>query len=113
MKLFEVILCLFVVILVSLGQVLLRIMVIGITADTLVGRLLCWRSVLAFSVYGVAMLMWLYVLSRVPVSSAFAFFGLSFFLVPLFSNLLLGDPVKMMTWLGAVVISLGIVISSW
>jgi undecaprenyl phosphate-alpha-L-ara4N flippase subunit ArnE len=59
------------------------------------------------------MLLWLWVLGRVPLSQAFAFFGLSFFLVPALAHRFLGDAVSWTTWVGATIILAGIVVTNW
>jgi len=69
--------------------------------------------ILALFVYGAATLLWLAVLARVPLSAAFPFYGLSFLLVPAFAWWLLKEPIRPQVWLGAVVIMIGVVISSW
>lgn len=68
---------------------------------------------MAIVVYGAAMLLWLWILSRVPLTQAFAWFGMSFFLVPLLANRFLGDPVSPFTWIGAGVILVGILLSGY
>ncbi|MDO9095752.1 MAG: EamA family transporter [Rubrivivax sp.] len=98
----------------SAGQVLLRAAAIRSTSNAEVG----WQSwlngvtLLAIVVYGCAMLLWLWLLSRVPLSQAFAFFGLSFILVPLLAHRFLGDPVSPGTWLGATLVMVGIAVST-
>lgn len=67
----------------------------------------------AFVVYGSAMLLWLWILGRVQLSQAFAFFGLSFFLVPAIAHYLLGERVSVNTWIGAGIIMIGIVVTNW
>lgn len=67
---------------------------------------------MALTIYGGAMLMWLWILGRVPITQAFAFFGLSFFLVPYLANRYLGDPISQYTWVGAVIILTGIVVTN-
>ncbi len=54
------------------------------------------------------MLLWIYILSRVPLAIAFGFFGLSFFLVPMFGYYFLGEALTWKTWFGALVICIGI-----
>lgn len=113
MKAIDAFWCVCCVLLVSVGQVLLRAASMH-AADVATG----WRgwispiSCIAVLVYGVAMLAWLGILSRIPLTQAFAFFGLSFFIVPFLANRFLGDPVNIHTWLGACVIAIGIVITS-
>jgi len=66
----------------------------------------------ALAVYAAATVAWLAVLTRVPLSLAFPFYGLSFILVPLLSLLILGEKLRISTVVGGVVIMLGVVISS-
>jgi undecaprenyl phosphate-alpha-L-ara4N flippase subunit ArnE len=111
MRLPDVLLCLVCVALVSLGQVLLRGVSIA-AADGGIARLLSLQSGVAVAVYGLAMLMWLFVLSRVPLTQAFAFFGLCFFLVPLLAHQFHGDPIGPRTWLGAAIIAVGVIVTT-
>lgn len=94
------------------GQVLFKLVSAQVSlsrpASFLSGTLL-----LALCVYGAATLMWLAVLARVPLAVAFPFYGLTFVLVPIFAWWLLHEPVRPQTWLGGVVILVGVVISSW
>lgn len=111
MRSLDVLLCLVAVSLVSLGQVLLR----GLSLQAVAGgfdRVLSVRTLGALGVYAVAMLIWLYVLARVPLTQAFAFFGLCFFFVPLMAHYLHGDPVGLHTWTGAIIIAIGVFVST-
>ena len=65
----------------------------------------------ALGVYAVATLAWLAVLARVPLSVAFPFYGLGFLLVPLLSALILGEKVRMATFVGGAIIMIGIIVS--
>lgn len=75
--------------------------------------LVSWTLFIALAVYGLATLLWLAVLARVPLSQAFIFYGLSFLLVPLFAWVFLGEAIPARVWVGSVVIAVGIVIASW
>lgn len=111
----DVALCLICVVLVSVGQVMLRAASLLAQAASVTG-LRAWMngtSLAAIAVYGCAMLLWLWVLGRVPLTQAFAFFGLSFFIVPALAHRFLGDAVTLNTWLGAAIIALGIVVTNW
>lgn len=115
MKAADVGLCLVCVALGSCGQVLLRATSVAALQSTTAG----WRawltvtSLTAIAVYAVGLLLWTWILSRVPLTQAFAFFGLSFVTVPLLAHLLLGDPIGGNTWLGGGIIFCGIVIAAW
>lgn len=107
------ILCVGCVVLASVGQVLLRLVAAEIAGTTqLMGAVFSLSTLLAISVYAGAMLMWLFILGRVPLTVAFPFFGLSFLFVPIFANRIIGDPVSVSTWVGGVIILAGIVVSS-
>jgi len=68
---------------------------------------------LALAIYGLATILWLAVLARVPLSQAFPFYGLSFLLVPVFAWIFLGESIPSRVWWGGCVIALGIIIASW
>jgi undecaprenyl phosphate-alpha-L-ara4N flippase subunit ArnE len=114
MRLIDAAWCVLCVALVSAGQVLLRAAALrgNDPESNGWGAWLNIITLLALVVYGLAMLLWLWILSRVPLSQAFAFFGLSFVLVPLLANRFLGDPVSLATWMGAALVVAGIVVSN-
>jgi undecaprenyl phosphate-alpha-L-ara4N flippase subunit ArnE len=115
LKILDIAACALCVSVVSTGQVLLRAASVSAAADPSLG----WRawlngtSILAGLVYGTAMLLWLWILGRVPLTQAFAWFGMSFFLVPLLAHRFLGDPVSPYPWVGAGIILLGILVSGY
>lgn len=114
MKISNAVICVACVILVSIGQVLLRMTSKSAALSSSPG-IAAWinpTSVLAIGIYGSAMLMWLWILGRVPITQAFAFFGLSFFIVPFLANKFLGDPISKFTWIGASIILVGILVSN-
>lgn len=65
----------------------------------------------ALVVYALATVAWLGVLTRLPLAVAFPFYGLTFLLVPLFARWLLGEQVGWSTYVGGVVILIGIAIT--
>jgi undecaprenyl phosphate-alpha-L-ara4N flippase subunit ArnE len=115
MRLVDVGLCLVCVALGSTGQVLLRAASIEAAASGSGGPRgwLSLTTLMALSIYFAGLVLWTWVLSRVPLTQAFAFFGLSFVVVPMLSNRLLGDPLTPYTWAGAVVIIAGIALTNW
>jgi drug/metabolite transporter (DMT)-like permease len=54
----------------------------------------------ALVIYGIATVMWILVLKRMPLSLAFPFYGLTFLLVPVFSHYLLGEKIGYRMLLG-------------
>jgi multidrug transporter EmrE-like cation transporter len=60
--------------------------------------------------FGVSALFWLVVLSRVPLSIAYPFVGISYVLVVLFARIFLDEHVPITRWIGVGIVALGIVI---
>ena len=93
----------------SAGQVLFKFAANGLELDQprtfASGALL-----LALAVYALATVMWLIVLSRVPLTVAFPFYGCTFLLVPLFAAAFLGEPLRLQTLAGGIVILIGVAI---
>jgi multidrug transporter EmrE-like cation transporter len=66
-----------------------------------------WLGLVAF---GVSAVFWLIVLSRVPLSVAYPFVGISYVGVVALSRIVLHEQVPVLRWIGALVVALGIVI---
>lgn len=100
------------IVMLSLGQVLFK----SASSDIDLSQPSTWISVplvAALAVYGLATVTWLIALSRVPLSFAFPFYGLSFLLVPVAASLFLGESLRWQTMLGGVVILCGIALTAW
>jgi drug/metabolite transporter (DMT)-like permease len=78
--------------------------------DTIVRTLKEPRLWLGLMLFGISALFWLIVLSRVDLSVAYPFVGLSYIIVVLFSRLFLHEQVTALRWLGVVVVATGIAI---
>ena len=104
-------LCMATVLLLSVGQVLFKAASTGWVPHD-------WRTwcspVLACALltYGAATLAWLFVLSRVPLTLAFPFYGLSFVFVPLLAAATLREPLRAAHLAGAVLIVAGIAVAT-
>lgn len=68
-----------------------------------------WLAVLS---YGASLLIWLVVLSRVPVSFAYAFSSLGFVVVTACGWFFLGETVSVMRMAGIAIICLGVIVVS-
>lgn len=99
------------VLLLGVGQVLFKFAASGLQFSD-VRSYFSLPLLAALTIYGFATLAWLAVLSRVPLSSAFPFYGLGFIFVPLLSIMFLGEAFRWSTFVGGVIIMLGIVISA-
>lgn len=64
----------------------------------------------ALVLYGGATILWLLVLSKIPLTVAFPFYGLVFLLVPLLSWTILKEPLNLPIFIGSAVIAVGVVI---
>lgn len=65
------------------------------------------------ALFGISAVFWLVVLSRVDLSVAYPFVGMSYILVVLVSKLFLHEDVTPLRWLGVVIVAVGIAIIGW
>ena len=65
---------------------------------------------MALSVYGVATILWLYILQRIPLPLAYPFAALAMVIVPIAATFIFGDKLTWSYWIGAFLIFSGIVI---
>nr|WP_255527416.1 MULTISPECIES: EamA family transporter [unclassified Luteimonas] len=96
----------------SFGQVLFK----TASSHLVLSQPSTWLTVplvAALAIYGLATVTWLVVLSRVPLSFAFPFYGLSFLLVPVAAAIFLGEPLRWQTLAGGLVILMGIALTGW
>lgn len=68
------------------------------------------RVALGLAAFGISAAIWLVVLSRVPISVAYPFAGLTYVLVAMFGKYVLGEPVPALRWAGLLLIITGIAI---
>lgn len=83
---------------------------IAAAGDTITRALREPRLWLGLMLFGISAVFWLVVLSRVDLSVAYPFVGLSYIVVVLFSRLFLHEQVSALRWLGVVVVAVGIAI---
>lgn len=88
----------------AIGHILLKL---GASNHTTLIAFLNWHIVLGCMCYGTSMILWVYSLSKIPLSAAFAFTMLTFILVYFFSWLWLGENISRMALLGIFLIGLG------
>jgi len=99
------------ILLLSLGQVLFKYASHGLELSK-PSTLLSLPLLAALTVYGAATVAWLFVLSQVPLSAAFPFYGLGFIFVPFLSWWLLHEPIRPSIIIGGFVIMIGVFITS-
>lgn len=73
---------------------------------------LCPWVVLGVLVYSLGILLWLYVLTKVDLSYAYPFLGLTFVFVTLGSRWFLGEPISFIRWIGVLTIFFGVMLIS-
>lgn len=95
----------------SVGQVLFKLAASNLQLGD-PRTFLSLRLFAALIVYAVATLMWLVVLSRMPLSVAFPFYGLTFLAIPVLSALCLGEPLRLSSLIGGVLILAGVAVSA-
>jgi drug/metabolite transporter (DMT)-like permease len=88
----------------AVGQLCLKA---GATGAVRLTDFLNARLAIGLSAYAVGTLVWIWALSRVPLSVAYAFTALTFVLVFLGSNQILGERMSLTTILGLLAILLG------
>ncbi len=65
----------------------------------------------ALGVYGGATVLWVWILTRVPLSKAYPFAALGMILVPLASVLVYGERVGPLFWIGSLLVAAGMVLT--
>ena len=69
---------------------------------------LTWKILLGICCYGLSMLIWLLILSRVDLSFAYPMLGVSYVLVVASAWLILGETISITRWVGTFVICIGV-----
>ena len=110
----QLLLTLATVVALAAGQVLFKLAARGFaqfgwSVGAVLGNIHLW---LALVVYGGATLVWIYVLTMVPLKLAYPFVALSFVVVPLLAHSLLHEPLHWQQMAGAAIIVLGVWVSS-
>lgn len=68
---------------------------------------------LGIVIYGVATVLWLYVLSRLPISIAYPLQSFAFVLALIIAFLFFKESIPMNRWVGTAIILAGITVLSW
>ena len=99
------------------GQVLFKIAATGWRIDgwTLasVRGFLSPAMLVALVIYGLATVLWVYVLRSAPLSLAYPLFSLAFIVTPVAAHFLLGEPLTWRVLVGGIVILIGVLITVW
>jgi len=109
----QLVLILFTVFLLSVGQILFKLASsdIVLTPAGMLSSFLSLKLIAAFAIYSFATALWLIALKGLPLRVAYPFAALAFFIVPTLAHFLLGESLSWNTYAGAAVIALGVFIS--
>lgn len=101
--------------LLALGQVLFKVAALQWRVDgwswTTLRNFMSMPMIAALVVYGVATIMWVFVLRFVSLVAAYPVFSLAFVITPLFAHFALGEPLPVRTVAGGVIIVLGVIVA--
>ena len=112
MRPIDLLLLLLTPLLLSAGQFLFKKTAAGLEARSLAEFLTalltspCFWA--ALTVYGAATLLWVFALSRVPLTGAMPFVALTFVIVPAIGAVFLGERLNLTYWLGVTLIIAGV-----
>ena len=109
----QLVLAIFTVVALSAGQVLFKLSAenIDFSREKFFTSILSPKILLALFVYAIATLLWLALLKTTPLRIAYPFAALAFLIVPILAHFFLGEPFRMNTAVGALLIFSGVWIS--
>lgn len=76
-------------------------------------RLISWRVIVGLSFYGAAAMLYLVILSWLPLNVAQSFAAAQFIAVIMASWIILAEPIAAMQWFGMCLIGIGIAMVGW
>ncbi len=80
--------------------------------DNLLSGWLTWSFLGALVIYGVATVLWVWVLRHVPLNIAYPFFALAFIIVPVLAHFFLNEPFSVRHVIGGGLILAGVAVAS-
>jgi undecaprenyl phosphate-alpha-L-ara4N flippase subunit ArnE len=100
---------------IATGQILFK--AAAMRAATAAGKPLLeqWVSaplIVALAIYGIATILWIWVLQHVQLGIAYPVFALAFFIVPVLAHLFLGEALTIRHLLGGLLIFAGILVAT-
>lgn len=98
---------------ISIGQVLFKKAALALPPQP---GIMDWAFngwlIVALALYGVTTLLWVWVLRHAPLHLAYPFMALAFVFVPLLSNVFLGEPLHIKTFVGGALILAGVILAA-
>lgn len=97
----------------SIGQILFKLAARGLEGTgSLMGQIVSNHYLwIALTVYAVATVFWIGLLRQIPLSLAYPFVALAFFIVPVLGHWFLDEPLRWQNLVGALAIVIGVWIS--
>ena len=113
MSILQILFILLTVAALTIGQILFKLAssTIEFSMARLWSALFNTKLIIALFVYFFATVMWLFALKQIPLSIAYPFVALAFFIVPILAHFFLGENLQWNTLAGAAVIAIGVYIS--
>lgn len=99
-------------VMIAVGQVLFKMTSekLALTGAPLYSMFFNPVCILALAIYGIATILWIYVLKSAPLAYAYSFMALTFVIVPILASLWLGETVTSKYLIGTGLIMAGLVI---
>lgn len=102
------------VLMIAAGQLLFKLLGMQIEAGaSVLEAKVMGVAFAAFATYGLATLLWVYVLRTLPLTKAYPFMALSFVLVPIGGVMFFSESVRLPYVLGLILIVAGVVLTGW
>jgi len=93
---------------ISVGQILFKVAAGSEPDHSFLVKLMQPSLLLALSIYGFATIFWIWLLQTVPLNIAYPYMALAFLFVPIMSFFFLGEKVELLTWIGSILIVIGV-----
>lgn len=110
-----IVLTLVCVALLAAGQLLFKVAASGWRIDGLtlasIRSFFSVAMIVALVIYGIATVLWVYVLRSAPLSLAYPLFSLAFIVTPVAAYFVLGEPLSWRVFVGGAVILVGVLIT--
>ena len=113
MTFLQLILILSTVLLLSVGQILFKLVSedLVLTSSEILQSLINLKLMFALVIYAIATLLWVISLKELPLRVAYSFVAMTFFIVPMLAHFVLDETLGWNTYIGAGIIALGVIVS--
>lgn len=95
----------------AVGQLLFKSVALELRSHSFDLLVTSPKLYVAFGVYGGTTLLWIWLLSRIPLSQAYPWVATSVVIVPLLARQFFGENVTPMFWVGLIFVLVGLIIT--